>query len=60
MAAPPDERPPVTIPAFDLDILLAVATLYVDAFRPDEYMSLAERIALRDVEATLARYGRRQ
>jgi hypothetical protein len=56
----PDKRPPVIVAAFDLDILLAVAALYVDAFRPGDYMSLAERIALHDVEDILTRYGRRQ
>ena len=55
----PDDRPPVTIPVFDLEILLAVAAVYVDSFRPGEYMSLAERIALHDVEDILTRYGRR-
>lgn len=55
----PDDRPPVTIPQYELDLLLAVATLYVDAFGPDEMMTLAGKLLLQDVEAILDTYGRR-
>ena len=43
----------------DLDILLAVATIYVDAFSPDEMMTLPERMRLQDVEDVLERRGKR-
>lgn len=49
----------VAIPRYELDQLLAVATMYVDAFSPDEMMTLPEKLALQDVEAILERYGRR-
>jgi len=49
----------VSIPVDDLDLLLAAATLYVESFSPAEYMSLAERLHLHEVEALLDRYGRR-
>lgn len=50
---------PVTIPRHVLDQLLAVATMYVDAFDEDELMTLPEKLALQYVEAILDRYGRR-
>jgi hypothetical protein len=43
----------------DLDTLLAVARLYVDAFHPDETMTLPERLALQGVEDVLARLDAR-
>jgi hypothetical protein len=49
----------VTIPKFDLDALLAVATLYVDSFADDEMMTLPERMRLQDVEDIVERYGKR-
>ena len=55
----PDDRPPVTVPQYELDLLLAVATLYVDAFEPDEMLTLPGKLLLQDVEVILARYGRR-
>lgn len=54
-----DNREPVSIPARHLDQLLAVATLYLDAFSPSDHMSLAERMQLREVEEIVKRYGRR-
>ena len=54
-----DSVPPVAIPHRHLDLLLAVATLYVDAFGPDEMMTLAGTLLLQDVEAILDTYGRR-
>ena len=41
----------------DLQQLLAVAALYVDAFEDDEMMSLPEKLRLQEVEAVLARHG---
>jgi hypothetical protein len=49
----------VTIPAADLGQLLAVATLYVDAFSEDEMMTLPEKLRLQEVEGILERHGRR-
>jgi hypothetical protein len=49
----------VTIPRCDLDVLLAVATLYVDSFSPDEMMTLPEKLSLQDVEDVVQRHGRR-
>jgi hypothetical protein len=49
----------VTVPRRDLDCLLAVATMYVDSFAPDEMMTLPEKFALQDVEEVVERHGRR-
>jgi hypothetical protein len=46
------------VPEEDLLKLLAVATLYVNAFREDEMMSLTERIRLQEIEDILDRYVR--
>lgn len=43
----------------DLDVLLAVATLYLDAFRDDEAVALPEKMRLQDVEDVVQRRGRR-
>ena len=43
----------------DLDTLLAVATLYLDAFRDDEKMTLPELFRLQDVEDVVSRHGKR-
>jgi hypothetical protein len=43
----------------DLDILLAVATLYVDSFNPDEAVTLPQKLVLQDVEDVVQRHGRR-
>ncbi len=44
----------------EIDLLLAVATLYVDAFdAEDEMMTLPGRMLLQDVEDILERHGRR-
>lgn len=49
----------VTLPRYELDQLLAVATKYVNAFGEDEKMTLPEKLMLQEVEAILERYGRR-
>ena len=49
----------VTLPRYELDQLLAVATMYVNAFEPDELMTLPAKLMFQDVEAILERYGRR-
>lgn len=49
----------VALERHELDQLLAVATMYVNAFEPDELMSLPAKLLLQDVEAILERYGRR-
>ena len=49
----------VAVPRCDLDVLLAVATLYIDAFRPDEMMTLPGKLMLQDVEEVVKRHGRR-
>lgn len=56
---PDDEPESVTLPRYELELLLAVATTYVDAFAPDEMMTLPGKLLLQDVEAILERYGRR-
>lgn len=44
----------------ELDTLLAVATLYLDAFNDEnEMMTLPEKFRLQYVEEVVARYGRR-
>jgi hypothetical protein len=59
LAAERDRMENVTVPRRDLDCLLAVATLYVDSFTPDEMMTLPEKFALQDVEEVVERHGRR-
>ena len=49
----------VAISKQDFEMLLAVATMYVEAFEPDEKMTLVERLRLAQVEDLLAKYGRR-
>jgi hypothetical protein len=49
----------VAIPKSDWEALLAVATLYVNAFTADELMTLPEKMAFQEVEDILERYGRR-
>lgn len=49
----------VTIPRYDLDVLLTVATTYVKAFRDDELMTLPERMRLQEVESLVEHYGER-
>ena len=43
----------------DLDVLRAVATLYLTSFTDDELMTLPEKMRLQDVEDVVHRYGRR-
>lgn len=54
-----DNRDPVSVPAWELDLLLAVATMYVESFGYSDRMTLGERIRLRDVEAVVGKYGRK-
>lgn len=49
----------VAIPRYELDYLLAAATVYVEAFEPDEMMTLPGKMALQEVEAVLEKYGKR-
>ena len=49
----------VSVSRADLDALLAVATLYIDAFTPDEAMTLPGKLMLQDVEDVVKRHGRR-
>jgi hypothetical protein len=53
------DKESVTIPRYDLDVLLAVATLYVNAFGDDEMMTLPEKLRLQEVEDVVKRYGER-
>jgi hypothetical protein len=41
----------------DIDQLLTVATLYVNAFSDDELMTLPERMRLQEIESILAKRG---
>jgi hypothetical protein len=50
---------PVTVDRTELDCLLAVATLYVNAFTEDELMTLPEKMRLQEVEDVLAKHGKR-
>jgi len=43
----------------DLDVLLGVATIYLDAFEQDEMMTLPEKLRLQEVEEVVARRGKR-
>ncbi len=43
----------------DLDVLLAVATLYLTSFTDNEMMTLPEKMCLQDVEDVVHRHGRR-
>ena len=49
----------MSVPEADFGQLLAVATLYVDAFEEDETMSLPEKLRLQEVGKILERHGRR-
>jgi hypothetical protein len=49
----------VTIARYELDHLLAAATVYVEAFKPDEMLTLPGKMALQEVEAVLEKYGKR-
>ena len=49
----------VSLPRRDLDVLLAVATLYLTSFTDDELMTLPEKFRYQDVEDVVHRHGRR-
>ncbi len=49
----------VVVDRVSLDLLLAVATLYVKSFAPDEFVTLPEKLNIQYVEEILERYGRR-
>ena len=53
------EEAAAVVSRYELDQLLAVATMYVDAFRDDELMTLPQKLALQDMDAILDKYGRR-
>ncbi len=55
----PDDRPPVTLSQYHLDLLLAVATIYIEAFADDEMLTLPGKLLLQDVEDIVAVYGKR-
>lgn len=48
---------PITVERHELDTLLAVAQIYLDAFAEDEAMSLTEKLAFQDVEGVVAKYS---
>lgn len=50
---------PTTLTDVEIAALLAVATLYVDAFKEDEAMALPERMRLQEIQDILDRHGRR-
>ena len=56
---PDAEMESVTLQRHEFDQLLAVATMYVNAFEEDEMMSLPAKLFLQDIESILERYGRR-
>jgi hypothetical protein len=49
----------VTIFRYELDQLLAAATVYVEAFEPDEMLTLPGILALQEIETVLEKYGKR-
>jgi hypothetical protein len=49
----------VTVDRVEFEALLAVATLYVNAFSDDEMMTIPEKLRLQEVEAILEKHGRR-
>lgn len=49
----------ISVTSTESEALLAVATLYVDSFAPDEAMSLTELWRLQEIEDILERHGRR-
>jgi hypothetical protein len=49
----------VAVRRFDLDCLLAVATLYLTSFTDDELMTLPEKFRHQDVEDVVHRHARR-
>jgi hypothetical protein len=49
----------VTIPRWHLDHLLAAATVYIEAFDPEEMLTLPGKMALQEVEAIVEIYGKR-
>lgn len=57
MPGNPDD--PSNFTAAEIGHLLAVATLYVDAFKDDETMSLTEKMRLQEIEGIIERHGRR-
>jgi hypothetical protein len=59
MSEPEDSLPQVTIPQYHLDQLLAVATLYIEAFAEDEMMTLPGKMLLQEIEDIVALYGKR-
>ena len=54
-----DPQDVIQVSRTDLGRLLAVATLYLDSFGPDEKFSAADLMMLQDIEETVERHGRR-
>jgi hypothetical protein len=48
----------VAVPRHDFEVLLAVATLYLDSFSDSDTMTLPEKFAFQDVEEVVHRHGR--
>ena len=59
LAAARKQAPDVDQLRADLDVLLAVATLYLDLIPRDERMTLPELFRLQDVEDVVSRHGKR-
>lgn len=49
----------ITVPGHEFGQLLAVATLYLDAFSDDEQMTYAEAKRHGEIVAIIEKYGRR-
>jgi hypothetical protein len=47
----------LTLTEAEIEALLAVATMYVDAFKDDDAMTLPERMRLQEIEDILNRHG---
>lgn len=56
---PDDLSDVITIPRYHLDQLLAAATTYIEAFEPEEMMTLPQKLALQEIETVVEHYGRR-
>lgn len=49
----------VALDRVEFETLLAVATLYVESFDPDEMLTLPARMSLQSVENILEKHGKR-
>jgi len=57
--AQPSDADTITVDRAEWEAVLAVATTYVEAFSPDEMMTLGERMRLQEIEDILAKHGKR-